>query len=272
MDFHEYNACPTWDRVRCEARDRLCMPHARSFKNQYGFTHAHELAPTVLALPPPVPPPPPPPPPPGLQQEAHKGQTRDGKKGGDKGCEMLDTRSTGNWIAAFGWQPLEGKGSNNKGNTATSSADAGQEEYWQNKLGDDRHLRGGWQPLKGGNKGGDKGGDCHNYGDECFVATMAARAVQLKRREAMGTSIDRHGDPNCDDPPTPRRSADAATSISGDTMFDVFGIMVAVYQRAEDGEDKLVKLLPDRQDSESNSEEGFQILPDVYRLEDVKDC
>jgi len=85
MDFHEYNACPTWDRVRCEARDRLCMPHARSFKNQYGFTHAHALAPTVLALPPPVPPPPPPPPPPGLQQEAHKGQTRDGKKGGDKG-------------------------------------------------------------------------------------------------------------------------------------------------------------------------------------------
>ena len=263
MDFHEYNACPTWDRVRCEARDRLCMPHARSFKNQYGFTHAHELAPTVLALPPPVPPPPPPPPPPGLQQEAHKGQTRDGKKGGDKGCEKLDARSTGNWIAAFGWQPLEGKGSNNKGNTATSSADAGQEEYWQNKLGDDRHLRGGWQPLKGGNKGGDKGGDCHNYGDECFVATMTARAVQLKRREAMETSIDRHGDPNCDDPPTRRRSADAATSISGDTMFDVFGIMVAVYQRAEDGEDKLVKLLPDRQDNESNSEDGFQILPDV---------
>ena len=55
-------------------------------------------------------------------------------------------------------------------------------------------------------------------------------------------------------------------------MFDVFGIMVAVYERAEDGEDKLVKLLPDRQDNESNSEEGFQILPDVYRLEDVKDC
>ena len=96
---------------------------------------------------------------------------------------------------------------------------------------------------------------------------MAARAVQLKRREAMGTSIDRHGDPNCDDPPTPRRTADAATSISGDTLFDEFGIMTAIYVRTTDDEgeekDKLLKLLPDRQDGdlvqETNSETGTSI-------------
>ena len=149
---------------------------------------------------------------------------------------------------------------------------------------------------KGGNKGGDKGGEGSNDGNN----GGNKGADKIWRRLADGRNIwpnwnamaasDRCADPKWDamaehhsmprhkhdDPP---RTRNQSTSISGDTMFDMFGIMVAVYERLLDTDgyekDKLVKLVPDRQDGELVPEAGSDAETSsswIDSADDVKDC
>ena len=167
----------------------------------------HGNTPTVT--PPPLPPPPPPPPssPPGLkgcdkgggkEQLALKGRHNDGNKGGDKGGGTgSDNGDKGSNKGGNKGGDKGGEGSNDGNNGGSKGGD----KIWQ-RLADGRNIWQNWNAMAAS--------------DRCADPKWDAMA----EHHAMARHHARH---KHDDPP---RTRNQSTSISGDTMFDMSGIMV----------------------------------------------